>query len=241
MPWESDYVKRNIILSITIVFIGLCGCQKIKIDDLKEVEQMSETKNAEQENLAFMIEGYGFEAEELEGIDLQKFIDDYQLHTRDYTSEEIREILRDEGDFYQDDGSTKIFSILNKKGTGSLGEKSQICRIGYYCNEGSLIQKVVFDLEKKEFYLNNTEPVSLTNDQLELLLNLPSKWNIAEWEDHCEGVEEDSTGSLYWKLVFELEDETYCVYDGYTKDMSHLPKTYLEVDKELQLVIRSAM
>ena len=40
--------------------------------------------------------------------------------------------------------------------------------------------------------------------------------------------------------MFELEDGTYCVYGGYTSDMTHLPETYSDVNKELVSVMKSA-
>ena len=40
--------------------------------------------------------------------------------------------------------------------------------------------------------------------------------------------------------LFELEDGTYCVYGGYTSDMTHLPETYSDVNKELVSVMKSA-
>ena len=46
-----------------------------------------------------------------------------------------------------------------------------------------------------------------------------------------------STGSLYWKLIFQLEDDTLCVYSGYTKDGTHLPESYGKFYKGIQSVI----
>ena len=88
--------------------------------------------------------------------------------------------------------------------------------------------------------MDNPDPNPLTDEQMKLLKELPDKWGIPKWDSWYEGEEESGTGSLSWKLVFELEDGTYCVYGGYTSDMTHLPETYSDVNKELVSVMKSA-
>ena len=227
--------------------VSMCGCQSSQTDHKEEVKEMTnETTNEMmdessiyEDDLTFMVETFGLREEELIGIDLKRLIEDYRLRTMDYTAEEIREILKDQGDMYQDDGTTELFSIFEQEG-GALKEGAEIRRIAYYRNPGTLVQKAVFDLEYEEFFVDNPDPHPLTEEQVKLLKELPDKWGITKWDSWYEGEEESGIGSLSWKLVFELEDETYCVYGGYTSDMTHLPETYNDVNKELVSVMKSA-
>lgn len=230
---------KRIMLLFVIVAAGVCGCRNQKPGNSEEVEKMTKETAGHEDDLTFMMTTYGLEKEELAGIDLKRLIEDYQMRTREYTAEEIREILTDEADMYQDDGSTALFAILEQEG-GALEDTDQISRIGYFYNPGTLVQKAVFDLENKLFYVDNTDSHPLTEEQYKLLKELPEKWQITDWDEWYEGEEQESTGSFAWKLVFELADGSFCVYGGYTKDMSHLPKTYNDVNRELRSVMKSA-
>lgn len=241
-------MRRIYYVLIMGAVLGLWGCsgragggRETRQEAEQETSVSRETEHVEEEDemddLTFMMTAYGFREEELLGIDLKRLIEDYGLRREAYTADEVREILELEADVYQDDGSTELFSILEEEG-GTLKEGAEICRIGYYCNQGTLIRKLVFDLENQQFYVNNTDPQPLSKEQIRTLRELPSKWGIGKWDSYYEGEEEPSTGSLKWKLVFELEDGSCGVYGGYTKDMTHLPKTYQDVDRELNSVIK---
>lgn len=175
--------------------------------------------------LQFMMENYGFSEEELEGIDLIKFIEDFQLRTRDFSAEEVRDILKAQKDMYVDDGSTALYSILLKDGR-ELREDDTVDCMGLYLNSGTMRRQMVFDFEKDVFYINGTEPYSLTQEQSDQLKELLITCRIFDWERHTEGEEEESTGSFSWKLVLKATSGEYCTYDGYTRDRSHLPDSF---------------
>ncbi len=191
-------------------------------------------------SLSYMMETYGLTEKELEGLDLVRLIEDYQMLTLEYTPREVRTIIEEERDIYQDDGRSRIFSILNQNAENDLKIDSDICRIGFYRNEGTLIQKIVFDLQNKVCYAGDAEEKPLTEKQVAALREIPEKWQITEWEHFYGGEEQGSSGSLQWKLVFELADGTICAYGGWTGDGSHLPDTYRKAARELQAVMKSA-
>ena len=163
--------------------VSMCGCQSSQTDHIEEVKEMTnETTNemmdessVYEDDLTFMVETFGLSEEELIGIDLKRLIDDYRLRTMDYTAEEIREILKDQGDMYQDDGTTEVFSIFGQEG-GALKEGAEIRRIAYYRNPGTLVQKAVFDLEHEEFFVDNPDPNPLTEEQMKRYLAFANRF-----------------------------------------------------------------
>lgn len=204
--------------------------------DETEAEDGSMNKSGTEfkEVMEFMTEEYGFEEKELEGYDLIRLMKDYDFRNLDYTADEVREILEDQGKYYQNDGYTQLFYALNAEEGGTLDRDSEIARIGFYYNEGTLIRKVIYDLESKKIYDNSVEPKEMTEEQYSALTDLASDYGIYEWDNYYGGEEESgSTGSLRWKLVFECSDGSQCVYGGYTQDMTHLPGKFNEIKKLL--------
>lgn len=48
----------------------------------------------------FLIATYGFSAEDLEGINTEAFVDDYELRMRDYSNEQVHEFFERNKDIY---------------------------------------------------------------------------------------------------------------------------------------------
>lgn len=233
--------KRRILNILLTVIICSAGCGKVEneIENNKDIIVEDETntieierRNNEMSDIEYMTGKYGFEEEELEGIDLARLINDYRLKDLDYTEEEVRQIIASEGDRYFDDGSTRIYGIFAEKGN-SLKESDEIKKIGLYINAGTDTQRVVFDLERNVYYLNDTTESTLSEDNAKKLLDIPAKYDLYSWQGHYEGDEDKNTGSYEWRLVFECGDGNYAVYDGYTTDMSHIPENYYEVKNEI--------
>ncbi len=177
------------------------------------------------EALQFMMENYGFSEEELEGLDVIKFVGDFELCTRDFSAEEVHDILSAQKDMYVDDGSTALYSILSKDGR-ELRKDDSVNRMGLYLNNGTMRQQLVFEFEKDVYYVNNVKPRPLTTQQSAQLRELLEDCKVFDWERHTEGEEEESTGSFSWKLVLQTSNGEYCTYDGYTCDGSNLPDTF---------------
>ena len=227
-------LSSAIILMVAAVLFG-CGGTKT----VKETETAASESATVQDDISFMVNTYGFSEEELQGIDVWQLIHDYELLERQYTPEEIRMILEDQGDMYVEDEATILFRIFSRDG-GPLKEgQTDIVRIGFYENAGTLVERSIFDLENKVFYVDGPEPHAMSEAQAEELKQLPGRWNIPAWDVHTEGKEAPSTGNYGWKLVFELSDGAFAVYDGFTGDMTHLPEHFEEVRDTLDSVKES--
>lgn len=232
--------------------VGIVGCsnrwsEKMKIvenesnSDIvdtasKTIEEEILTMKSYQEVVQYMINSYGLDKEELYAIDVLKFAKDYEIYERTYTPEEMRELLEDVKIYYEDDGTTALFSIFDCPDNGGLDYGVQINRIGYYRNKGTLIERIICDLRQKEVCVDIATPFALTEEQTSILEQLPFKYDIPSWENHYEGEEVENTGSFRWKLVFECDNGNLCAYGGYTSDGSHLPEHFVEVEDTLMKI-----
>ena len=233
--WKKECRKRITGMVFCLLIGMLTGCGT---DQKKNEEGSAVTTTIQKEdNMNFMKETYGFTEDELKGIDIEKLIQHYQLRSRDYTAEEIREILRDEGDMYMDDGSSEIFYLLSVEGR-TLTEEDEICRIGFYCNSGTFVQKSVFDLENHAVYVDTPDPRDLTDIEVDSLKDIAHRWEISSWKQRTEGKELPSTGNYAWRLSFQLTNGEFAVYSGYTQDMTNLPEHFENVRDELQSIIK---
>ena len=181
----------------------------------------------------FMMTKYGLNEDELKGLDLIRLMDDYDFQDMDYTADEIREILMDQGEYYQDTGYTDIFYFLDAEEGNKLSRGTEIQRIGFLYNEGTLNRKIVYDLKNGKYYNDSPNGISMTDAQVKTLHALPETYGIFEWDLYYGGTEAHTTGSLGWKIVFECSDGQICSYGGYTQDMTHLPDKFEDVVRVL--------
>ena len=236
----KNTLKLLILVGMIMTFIpaGVQGTQETEqTKGAGEMKGKADNGTTYQENLDFMIENYNFTADELADIDLERFIEDYALDSLDYTPEEVQQILSDERDMYIDDGTTERFKIFDQKSDDTATPDLGITRIGYYYNEGTLLRRIVFDLENNVWYMDKNEAVPLGTDEADSLLSLDENYHVFQWDANYEGKEQDTTGSLRWKLVFEFKNGSYRSFGGYTKDMSHLPDNFREVNDLIKEIV----
>ena len=238
-------MKKNLLFSLCALVLLASGCgagnEKIPSDTKSsdvcitesEESSMRSYETERSEILSFMMEKYALTEEDLAGYDLVRLNADYDFQNVDYTAEEVREILADQGQYYMDTGYTKLFSILDMKEEGKITRDSEIVRIGFYYNEGTLLRKIIYDLREKSIYNNSVEPAEMSDIRYKKLSALAGDYDIYSWDNYYEGEEKPSTGSLRWKIVFLCADGSACAYGGYTQDMTHLPENFTEVREVL--------
>ena len=171
----------------------------------------------------------GITEEEMEGLDVIRLVKDYEIDQRDYTTEEIREIIADEIEFYHDSKETALYSVLEEQGNANLEEDAVIAAVAYEYNNGSYYERGYIDLAEGYVCADTADKKDLAPEFAEKILEMVSKYEIFKWKHDYRGEEPKSTGSLGWKIVFRTRDNTYYVYGGFTSDGSHLPDHYDEV------------
>lgn len=225
-------VKKEYLFAIVIlIMLIICGCiEKEDMPSKKSEAVLSEEKamNAE-EVKKFMIDNYNLSEDELDGVDVVRFANDYQIFSRNYSPDEIREILVEEADSYQDDGTTTLYSILEETSNNKVTKDTQITCIAYLYNEGTFYQRGVYDLSKEIYYMNDAKPHVMDTNHKKTLDSLIDEYEISRWELDYRGEEEPTTGSLEWKVVFVDSKGSKYVYSGYTQDGTHLPDNFKPV------------
>ena len=171
----------------------------------------------------------GLSEEEIRGLDVIRFVRDYEIDKREYGADELREIIAEEGEYYIDDDSTRIFSILEEKGTADLSEDAVIRAMAYSYNNGTYYERGVIDLQEGYVCVNTAEKSGLSDEKRDALAHVVRDYEVFLWDHDVRGEEPETTGSLAWKIVFLVEDGGYCVYEGFTSDGSHLPDHFNEV------------
>ena len=231
--------KDKMFLIIGMMSIGvLCSCQSIQAENKEEVP-MVQGKLDEDAELKWMMDTYGFTKEELEGVDLIKFIKRFDLYHSNMTSDEVKSLLNSLRDKYVDDGSSKLFHIFDTQPGGKLKKEDVIKKVAFVYNQGTFQQNFIFDLENNVWYVDDATPHTLTAEQKATITGLAEKCDVYSWDNEYKGKERDSTGSLYWKLAFVLADDSLCVYSGYTQDGSHLPATYGDVLEAVTSIVKN--
>lgn len=193
--------------------------------------------------LHFLYEHYNIKADEVSGLDLVRLFEDYGFDETDYTEEAVRRIIRTQGKYYIDDGTTELLSIFKSENTTDYSSEKNIARIGYSCIFGNRPYMYIFHLdENKAYYYDENKPhsykeIELPPAQAEEIAELIIAANVEFWDHHYEGKETPTTGSLSWKIVLLLEDGESCIYDGYTGDGSHLPDSFDILANGLEIVM----
>lgn len=243
-PKRLFKITKTAVICITAVMIlAMTGCTDTagsNSDNTEGVNDMPAYTVDYNENLKFMMDTYGLSEEELAGLDLARLIEDYRLREEDYTADEIREIIIEEGDMYQDDGTTELYYILDTEAAGGLPDDAVITTVGFYLNSGTAVDRYVFDINGRKVYINGPDACAMDDSDAQALAEMAGKYGVSGWDAHTSGEEEPSTGNYAWKLVFRTEDGKCYAYDGYTQDMTHLPENYDEVRQVIRTAAENA-
>ncbi len=223
-------MKRIFVLLLLVCgVLTIYGCSKNHSEEDLSIQKAAEDDTV-LSGIEFLNETYGITEEELHNVDVERFIDDYQLRRLEYTKDEILQILDENGDMYIDDGTTELFSIFDNKEGHLLQKGDRPKKIGFYVNSGTLLHEIVCDLESRNYYVDDAVPHNIEDRVYDDLYNLGDKYIVNKWESRYEEKESHSTGSFEWILAFDIGNENVCVYSGYTDDMSCLPPDFNEVE-----------
>ena len=114
--------KQFIFILGTISIGLLCSCQSVESKGDVLMGQV-QAKIEEDAELKWMMVTYCFAKEELEGVDLVKFIKEFYLYNSELSSQQVRELLDSLRSEYVDDGSSKLFQIFDAQPGGRLKKR----------------------------------------------------------------------------------------------------------------------
>lgn len=226
---------------IAVLTAGLfcSGCQHSGITgSSNEVVSMATTSRM-QEDIQYLEEQYGFTSEELAGLDVSKFVEDYEIRTRDYEPAQVRKILELQRDIYEEDSTEAVFYLLREEGR-TLQDGDVPVLIGVSLNLGTGMTRYLYDLENAVWYWNSAEAHPMSSEAAESLRTLPERRNMSSWKAYTRGERNSGTGSIGWKMVFQMENGDNVVYEGFAQDESGLPEGFQDVLMDLEAASSSA-
>lgn len=187
------------------------------------------------ERTEYMTEMYNLTKDDLDGVDLIRFMKDYEIGLRNWTPAEIKQILLTQKKYYIDDGSSAVFCIFSCDGR-KYADGDVIKKIGIYMNEGTKIGRVVIDIDEAKYYLNSAEPKTFDKKWVPKLKNIPERFGVIDWEPKTT-INGTSTASFSWKIVFETTRNEYCVYSGYSSDPAKIPVQLKELIELIHCIV----
>ena len=233
-------MKKMLIIICAIIFLTSCACshkdEKKTLDTNKSLPTYVQNKK---EDLDFMLSKFGIDSEELKDINVSLLINNYDLRNTQYTSDEVRNIISDNGEIYKNTSMESLYSIFSVVGS-KLKEEDKVLDIAYELNIGTLVKRVIFDMEHQVFYVNDINSHSLSDEQLVILNNIPKKYGIYNWKLKYVDTDTSSTGNYAWKFIFYTSNDNYSTYSGFSSGGTEkFPVGFDDMRKELDEIINS--
>lgn len=221
--------KKILIASVVLMALVISFCVIKKVCEERAImnsKQEREEKYRELGAKEYLISEYGFEEAELEGYDLETFVQEWDLAYGEVSdSEEMHFFWDGNKHRYKLTENYRIYNFLSKKSDRKITQEDVIVKIGYEYGIGNAPSKiVVFDVEAGQYYyLWEETPRELTDSDMKSLAKIVKEYHIDEWESETEIEIKGSTGYTGWRLTFELADGSVCIYSGYAEDYTYFP------------------
>ena len=231
-------MKRRMMAALLIIActVMAAGCSKSGSPAQPSASGEPETAAAAeqvQDAKDFLQEQFGYTDDELDGIDAEALVNDYDMRNETYTREEVDAILAEYRGVYTVTDEDKIYEILGNtdddcSDSPDLPADAQITKAALYISSVSSQNKYLFDFEEHCYYVNDANVRFMTQNQEERLLKAFRNAHIENWPHYTDNTETEAetTGSFGFKIALQIADGTVCSYGGYTKDMTGLPNGF---------------
>ena len=212
------------------------GLQEEMTEDMREKEKLTRE----------YVLGHGIlTEEELEGVNFEAMVEEYDLKEGLEVSLDLRGfILGVKNDFLLEGYALHYQYLLESEPSDNQIDSDDLVNvevISFQYNPNSYYGTMVFDLEKKKGYFGDcvellkasalpTDEIDLSDEQVEELRILLIKNHVEEWEERYSYVDESSTGSFWWQLIYELEDGRIFKHSG----SNAWPSNYSDVEGEFR-------
>lgn len=240
--------KQKKIIVYLIFAMYLCSCNMPKdtvitenqnIDFIKTQEQ--DEKNMMENKLSgeeierrkeeyrifgakeYMMVNYGLISDEIDGYDIDAFVKYWQILSWDETrTEYVHTLWMDEKDNYKLTDEYIIYRMYKvNESDRKLTPDDTIVRIGGYTQIGNNpIRPVVVDVEKGVFYVDDTTPHDISEQDIGYFKDVNKDDDVGNWVLDFSDYEPDNTGSIVYEVRFELDTGEVCIYSagGSTSD-----------------------
>lgn len=205
---------------------GVNGCDKSSIiqkeENVQEMENRNEReKKMEQKRITkeAFLEYYGISEEEMEGIDINSFVNTYDIKLDDTDVNDIRLAIQLYKENFGDMGLRSYDYLLketvNTKFT--VDKVNNIIRVAWEENHDESVEAIVFDFENEQIYegadMEEFDKNDLAGDADDTIkqkvIQLITDYEIYDWKDYYKGGSmKDTTGGYSWTLAIEFSDGT---------------------------------
>ena len=205
--------KRVIFLFVLGICLFVSGCTPKEEKERQDNKQQSRITKEE------FLEYYGISEEEVEGIDINSFVNTYDIKLDDTDVADIRLALQ----LYKENfGDMELMSYgymleetVNAEFTSD--KVDDIIRIAWRENHDESIEAIVFDFENERIYdgtdmeeFDKNELVGSADEAVKQeVIQLITDYDLYEWQDYYQGGSmEDSIGWYNWQMAIEFSDGT---------------------------------
>ena len=232
---EMMKIKRCIYIITLFVVCCIVSCKNSENDEIRYKEGHKELTQEEiriraLDDREYLMEVYGLTAKDLENINIDFFSDVVDLRRSKPSKDRLKIVLDELRERFIDENYSDIYLILSPETNKKIPQGTKVKKIGYYINPGTFVQKMVFDLEKKVFYVDDYTEYKFDED----LANVVDDYKIYEWDTYVVGEnDKNSTGSYGFKMVLLGEDDHKYAYEGHGESNLPIPDEYWILGKKL--------
>ena len=208
--------KRVIFIFVLVVCLFVSGCTQKEEKEQKNQQSSNQQHRITEEEF---LEYYGIAEEEMKGIDINSFVNTYDIKLDDTDVTDIRLALQLYKEHFGDMGLMSYGYMLEEPVNAEFtsDKVDDIIRIAWKENRDESIEAVVFDFENERIYdgtdmeeFDKNELVGSTDEVMKQeVIQLISDYDLYDWKDYYQGGSmEGSTGWYNWQLAIEFSDGT---------------------------------
>lgn len=229
--------KKYLICFVAILLISAAGCGKSDsevADHESDITQSEQEENREEQHMdeplitrEYLIEHCKINEEDLEGIDVDAFIKEFDLKESNIGKvnlEFLLEIFKEEGV-----SEAPLYEYLTKSSyeSGGITKENikEVRKAALYIVDGTYQETLILDGETETGYWGKavnlfvniddvSEQISYTDKKEQEFKELLENCRLDTWKEKYEGSSENTTGSFGWTLYLELADGRIYRYSG---------------------------
>lgn len=192
---------------------------KLSGEEIERRKEEYKSVGAEQ----YMMYNYGLTYDEVSRYDVESFIEEWIIRfTVMPTKERVLQLWDDYKDNYKLTDEYIIYRMYKvNESDRKLMPDDTIVRIGGYTQIGNNpIRPVVVDVEKGVFYVDDTTPHDISEQDIGYFKDVNKNDDVGNWVLDFSDYEPDNTGSIVYEVRFELNTGEVCIYSagGSTSD-----------------------
>lgn len=216
------------------MFLAAAGCGKQSVSNTESEHRNQTAEDKEEQNMEealvtreYLIEHCGISERDLEGIDVDAFIEEFDLKESNIDKVNVEFLLEAYKEEAGESSSPYSFFTEDAYETGGLKEEDipGIQTAALYITDGTYQETIILDMGKEKGYWGKgtnllydmdeeSEQITFTGEKREAFTKLLENCQVAAWKSRYEGTNEDTTGSFGWTLYLKMQSGKISRYTG---------------------------